>query len=133
MMRKKKVLFLIPFLLVAGFLFYCWTTILRGEFPATLEAFYRTSAVRSRHPSLFQELYKSCNRIRCFSALATFNALAITPAITSSWLNTGGRTTPPVQLLSLGLLVLYVILSLDTLIDIQLDYKEGKVQKVKVD
>lgn len=66
-----------------------------------------------------------------FLLLATFNALAITPAITTSWLNIGGLTTPPVQLMSLGILVLYAILNMDTLIDIQLDYKEAKEQKAK--
>ena len=80
---------------------------------------------------LFKDFKRSVIGLGIFLLLATFNALAITPAITTSWLNIGRLTTPPVQLISFGILVLYFILNMDTLIDIQLDYKEAKEQKAK--
>ena len=79
----------------------------------------------------FKDFKKSVISLGAFLILATFNALAITPAITTSWLTIGGQSTPPVQLLSLGILTLYFILNINTLIDIQLDYKEAKEQKAK--
>jgi len=67
-----------------------------------------------------------------FVLLATFNLLAITPAITTSWMNFGssGLHTPPVQLSSLGLFTLYFIMNFDSFINIQLNYKEAKMKKI---
>ena len=50
----------------------------------------------------------------------------MTVEITTSWLRIGPVQTPPIQLLSLGLFVLFAVLNLDPLIDIYLDYKESK-------
>lgn len=130
-MNKKKVLFLIPFSLVSGFLLYSWITVLRGELLATLRYYIGLVLFVVIAILIFKDFSKAVIGFGAFLLLATFNALAITPAITTSWLNIGGLTTPPVQLMSLGLLVLYVVLNLDTLIEIQLDYKEAKEQKVK--
>lgn len=66
--------------------------------------------------------------------LATFNLLAYTPAISTTrfGINIGSvqLATPPVQLLSLGIFVLYFILNLDSLINIYLDYKEARQMKL---
>ncbi len=130
-MSKKKILFLVPFLLVAAFLLYCWTTILTGEYLATWRHYAGLLLFVVIVLLFFRDFTKSVIGLGVFLLLATFNALAITPAITTSWLNIGGLTTPPVQLMSLGILVLYVILNMDTLIDIKLAYKEAKEQKAK--
>lgn len=61
-----------------------------------------------------------------YLVIATFNGLAITPAITTSWINIGSFSTPPVQLLSLGLLALYLVFNLGTLIDMWLDFREKR-------
>ena len=129
-MSKKKVLYLIPFLLVAGFLLYCWTTILAGKHLATWRHYVGLLLFVVIVLLFFSDFKKSVIGLGIFLLLATFNALAITPAITTSWFNIGGLSTPPVQLLSLGILALYFILNTDTLIDIRLDYKEAKEQKV---
>lgn len=131
-MSKKKILFLIPFLLVAGFLLYCWMTILTGDFIGTWRHYVGLFLFAAVVVFFFRDFIKAVIGLGIFLILATFNALAITPAVTTNWLNIGGLSTPPVQLLSLGILALYFILNLDTLIDIQLDYKEAKAKKAKV-
>lgn len=130
-MSKKKVLYLIPFLLVVGFLLYCWTTFLTGEYVATWRHYLGLLLFVGIVLLFFKNFKKSVIGFGIFLLLATFNALAITPAIITSWVNIGGVTTPPIQLMSLGILALYFILNMDTLIDIQLDYKEAKEQKAK--
>jgi hypothetical protein len=64
--------------------------------------------------------------------LATFNGLAMTAEIGTSWLRIGPIETPPIQLLSLGLFILFFILNFDPLVDIFLDYKEAKQAKMKL-
>lgn len=130
-MTKKKILFLIPFFLVAGFLLYCWTTILTSDIIATWRHYVGLLLYAAVVVFFVKDFTKAVIGLGIFLLLATFNALAITPAITTSWLNIGGLSTPPVQLLSLGILVLYFILNMDTLIDIQLDYKEAKEKRAK--
>ena len=130
-MRKKKILFLLPFLLVAGLLLYCWATILTGEFLATWKHYIGLLLFMVITILLFRNFSKAVVGLGVFLLLATFNALAITPAITTNWLRIGALTTPPVQLSSFGLLLLYGILNLDTLIDMQLDYKNSKRRKAK--
>ena len=130
-MNKKKILFLIPFFLVAGFLLYCWTTILIGDVIATWRHYAGLLLFFSILFLFFKHFTKSVIGLGIFLLFATFNVLAITPAITTSWLNIGGLSTPPVQLLSLGIFALYFILNMDTLINIQLDYKEANEQKAK--
>jgi hypothetical protein len=81
----------------------------------------------------FKDLCKAIIGLGVYLLLTTFNLVAITPAITTSWINFGssGLTTPPVQLLSLGLFILYFIMNLDSLINIQLDYKKAKTLKIQ--
>ncbi|MBB1286345.1 hypothetical protein HRH25_18320 [Flavisolibacter sp. BT320] len=131
-MSKKKVLFLIPFLLVAGFLLFCWTKILAGDIIATWRHYVGLLLFVGIIFLFFIDFKKSVIGLVVFLLLATFNALAITPAITTTWLNIGEHSTPPIQVPSLGILVLFSILNMETLIDIQLDYKEAKEQKAKV-
>jgi hypothetical protein len=130
-MSKKKILFLIPFLLVAGFMFYCWMTILTSDIIATWRHYIGLVLFAAVVVFFFKNFAKAVIGLGIFLILATFNALALTPTITASWINIGELATPPVQLLSLGMLVLYFVLNMDTLIDIQLDYKEAKEQKEK--
>ena len=68
-----------------------------------------------------------------FLVVGTFNALAITVDIDTFWMRIGSLTTPPVQLKLFGIFVLYIILNTDSLINIYLDYKEGKSVKPKND
>ena len=128
-MNKRQILFLIPFLLVAAILLYCWTSILAGKFFAMWRHYVGLLLFVVIILLYFKDFTKAVVGLGVFLLLATFNVLAITPAVTTSWLNIGGLTTPPVQLMSLGLLCLYAILNLDTLINIHLDYKEAKDKK----
>lgn len=58
--------------------------------------------------------------------LATFNLLSFYTETTVSAITVGGISTPGVQLSMLFLLILYVVLEFDLLVNWYLDFKEGK-------
>lgn len=64
-----------------------------------------------------------------YLVLATCNVLALTPAITNTVIGIGPVSTPPFQLMSLGILALYLTLNLNSLLDMQLDYKEARQKR----
>jgi hypothetical protein len=130
-MKKKKILQLVPLLIVAGLLLYSWTTILANEIFATWRHYIGLILFVPILILLFKNMKMAVIATGVYLLLATFNFLAVTPSITTSWINIGsnGLHTPPVQLASLGILVLYLALNLDTLNDIQLDYREARKLK----
>jgi hypothetical protein len=132
-MSKQKVLLLIPLLILLSLLIYCWTNFLLKNFIPTWKHYLGILFFIPLAVFFFKNSSNAIVGLGIYLLLATFNLLAITPAITTSWVNFGssGFTTPPVQLLSLGLFILYFIMNLDSLINIQLDYKELKASKVK--
>lgn len=131
-MHKQKILIFTPLLSVAGLLLYCWTTFLLSETLATWKHYVGLLLFIPLVLLFFKSLPKVTIGLGIYLLLATFNLLAIMPAITTTWLNIGssGLYTPPVQLSSLGLFILYFIMNLDSLINIHLDYKETKALKV---
>jgi hypothetical protein len=76
----------------------------------------------------FKSFTKTIIATGLYLLLATFNALSMTPEINTSWFRVGSIETPHFQLLSLGLLVLFLILNSDTLVNMYLDNKEAKTQ-----
>jgi len=130
-MTKQKAFLLTPLIITAGLIFYCWIIILSKDTSAT----WRHYVGLGLFVTLIYVYYKSYKMTvigtGIFFLLATFNLLAITAEISTSWLRIGPIETPPVQLLSLGLLILFGILNFDPIIDIYLDYKESKQMKLK--
>lgn len=132
-MNKQKILILIPFALVTVIVIYCWINALANNFIPTWRHYTGLMLFIPLIILFFRDMSKATIGLGIFLLLATFNVLAITPAITTSWLNLGssGLHTPPVQLPSLGLFVLYFIMNLDSLINIRLNYKEAKTVSAK--
>lgn len=56
----------------------------------------------------------------------TFRLLSLTAGISSFNFKIGPIQLPPLNGLSLGLLLLYLILNLDTIIEMKLDYEDKK-------
>lgn len=135
MTRKRKVLFFIPFVIVVAFLLNTWFVLLTNEFAEILLTQYLGFILFV--PVLYF-LYKdrSCKKallaLGLFLVLATFCVANIFPyniwakmSITISGLEI---PLPSMNGLSLLLFILYLVLNLGTLIEIQLDYKESKVK-----
>ena len=129
-MNKQTKLILVPIIIIALMLLYCWVNILIGETIATWKHYVGLIMFALIvFFSVKNKIVIATLSTGVFLFLATFNLLALTPEIKTSWIGIGPITTPPIQLLSLGLFILYVCVNMNSLIDIHLDYKEGKYKR----
>lgn len=134
-MNKQKIGLLIPLLMIASRLIYCWSVILFSDTLATWRHYIGLLLFIVVVILVLRSFAKAVFATGIFLLLATFNLLAITPEISTSWMRFGAHksvSTPHIQLMSLALLGLYFILNIDTLIEIQLDYREAKQQKDQI-
>ena len=134
-MTKKKVLLLIPLLLIAGLLLYSWITVLTGD---NILVWRHYTGLILFLPLIYlftKNLRKALLATLIYLILGTCNVLTLTPSII--WNSYGIRIgsvnleTPPFQVLSFGLLILLCGLNFDTLVDIYFDFKEMR-QKNKM-
>ena len=131
MIRQKKFI-LISLLLILALLIYCWAIILTTEILATWRHYLGLIFFILLAFLFFKSTTQIAIATGLYLLLATFNIFAITAEISITWFRIWSISTPPFQLLSLGLFILYFILNGNTLIDIYLDYKEANQAKNKV-
>lgn len=128
----RQIIFLsIPLAIMATFLIYCWTIILSTDILATWRHYVGLGLFLILIFFYFISFKLTAIGTGLYLLLATINVLSMTAEISTSWVRIGPVETPPVQLLSLGLFILFAILNFDPLIDIYLDYKEAKQAKAK--
>lgn len=134
-MTKKKLLLLIPLLLIAGLILYTWITVLTGD-NVLMWRHYTGLVLFVPLIYLFTKNFrKTVLATIIYLILGICNVLTLTPAII--WNSYGIRIgsanieTPPFQILSFGLWVLLCILNFDTIVDIYLDLKEMRQTKMK--
>lgn len=128
-MTKQKVRILIPLLLITIIMLYGWTIVLTSDILATWRHYIGMALFITLILLFFKSEKATILATGIFLLVATFNGLAMTAAVSTSQLGIGPVATPPIQLMSLGILILYFILNLDALIEMQLDYKERKAQR----
>jgi hypothetical protein len=129
-MSKARILLFIPIAIVAGFLLYTWTIILFSEVVATWRHYLALGLFITICFTIYKRFTKGVIATGGYLVLGTINCLTITPSnrVNSYGLRIGSLEmwTPSFQLLSFGILLLYLILNFDMLIDIYLDYSERK-------
>ena len=130
-MTRQKLSLSIPLAIAAGLLIYCWTIILSTETLATWRHYVGLGLFLILTIFYFKSYKLTVIGTGIYFLLATFNLLSMTAEVTTSWLRIGPVQTPPIQLLSIGLFILFAILNFDPLIDIYLNYKEAKQAKTK--
>ncbi len=130
-MTKQKVFLLIPLIIIAGFIVYCWTIIFATDILATWRHYVGLGLFLILIFFYFKSSKLAIIGTGLYLFLGTINVLSISAEIKTSWLRIGQVETPPVQLLSLVFFILFAILNFETLIDIYLDYKETKQDKLK--
>lgn len=130
-MTKEKRLILIPLIIIAAILIYCWATFITTEIGSTWRHYLGLVLFLLIAICFFRNIIITTVATGIYLILSTFNLLALTPAISTFSFGVGPVSTPDMQGLSLGLFILYFILNMDSLIDIYLDYKESK-QKLKL-
>ena len=123
---KQKIKILIPLILLTAMLIYCWTVFLSTDIIASWRHWVGIILYLITAVAFFRSLKLATFVLGAYLLLTTFNLLAVTPTIKTSWINIGPVSTPPVQLLSLGLFILYFVLNFDSMTEYYLDYKEAK-------
>ncbi|MEX6690867.1 hypothetical protein QTN47_25385 [Danxiaibacter flavus] len=131
-MTRQKVFLSLPLAIAAGLLIYCWTIIFSTDTLATWRHYVGLGLFLILIFFYFKSFKLTVIGTGIYFLLATINALSMTAEISVSWLRIGPIETPPVQLLSLGLFILFAILNFGTLTEIYLDYKESKQAKAKL-
>jgi hypothetical protein len=134
-MTKQEKRFLISVVPVAGLLIYCWTIFLFTDVAATWRHYLALLCFSGLAFLFFKDVRKTILGTAVYLFMGTCNLLALTPTITiSSYGVTIGSLkleTPTFQLLSFGLLLFFLTVNFDALVNIYLDYKESKEAKRK--
>jgi hypothetical protein len=130
-MNKQKIRILIPLAIIAAFVIYTWCNIIFSIYVATWRHYIGLIGFFILVFLFFTSQNNATIATGVFLLLATFNGLAITLTINTSGITVMSFSTPPIQLLSLGILILYFILNFDSMVEMSLDYKEAKELKQK--
>ena len=112
--------------MISSLLVYCWMSILTGETLAEWQHYIGLLLFIPLFYLYFKKYRISVPGFGIYLLIATFNGLAFTSTITTSWLIIGPFQTPPVQMLSLFLFIIYFFLNFNTLTAMYLDYQDKK-------
>jgi len=131
--KKQAVLLLIPLGIVTCLLIYSWGTFLLTDMIPMWRHYVALGLFAVVVYLYFTDFKKAAVAASVYLLLATLNALSLTPVIKAYWIKFGNGVssvkTPPVSILSLMLLILFLVLNFDTLSDMYLDYKEAKSKR----
>lgn len=126
-MNKQKTLALIPLAIVAGLLIYTWSIILFTDIIAVWRHYVGLLLFLPLPYLLFKSFKIGLLATGIYLILGTFNLFSITPSIDTTIfsLKIGSMelSTPSLQLLLLGLLILYCIVNFNSFVTIYVDYK----------
>src|SRR6478609_5008293 len=128
---KKRIQIFIPPFIIAGLIVYCWIKILSTDVVATWQHYLALGLFIVLVVFLVKSFKTAVVATGLYLMLATFAVLSLTPEVNTSWLTIVLIDTPHINILSFGLLILFLILNFDKLIDIYLDYKETKTKSKK--
>src|SRR5205809_743137 len=104
---KNLIRILIPLMIIAALLVYCWTIILTTELLATWRHYVGLLFFIGLLFLFLKNVALATVATGVYLLLATVNVLAITGRITTNWVGFGSVTTPPFQLLSFGLFIFF--------------------------
>ena len=125
-MVLKKILLVIPLLIAIGFIIDSWVTILTGDYVVRWQHYTALVFLAIVIYFYFKSFTMAVISTGVFLVLGTVNMFSMTADIETTKFGIGSLRTPPFNSLSLGLLFLFSILNLVTMINLHLDHKEMK-------
>lgn len=134
-MTKKKILLLIPLLIIGGLISYTWITLIAEGFIPIWRHYIALALFAVLIFLFIKNFTKAVLATAVYLILGTCNLLTLT--VSTVWNSYGIHVgsaeiwTPSFQLPSFGLLVLFGVLNFDILTNIYLDYKEASQLKSK--
>ena len=134
-MAKQKILLLIQLVIIGGLLMYTWIIFLSSKVVGSWRQYASTVLFIILVFLFFKNFKASVFGAAFYLVLCSFNLLALAPSLVSNSYGLGIGSmeiwTPKFSLLAFGLLLLFLVLNFDTLVNIYLDYKEKKEQQKK--
>lgn len=127
-MIRRNFRILIILAIVAVMLGYCWTVIIGSEIIATWRHYLGLLLFAGICLAFFKDSRITIISTGIYLLLASFNIIAFTPSIVTNSLQIGPASIPGLQIISLGLFILYFLLNMDNIINMYLDYKGVKKQ-----
>lgn len=125
-MNKKRILLGVQLLIVIGFVIASWINIYRNDLIAQWQHFITEGFLPIILYYYFSNYQKTILLTGVLFLAGTFGLLSFTAGKSTFYFRIGPIQSPPLNGLSLGLLLLYLSLSLDTLIEMKLDNEEKK-------
>ena len=125
-MKYQKIRILIPFLLTAILLIYCWITLLSYNYIPSWKHYTALSLFLLLIPFALKNLKFIVVPLGFFLFLASFHIISLSYNHSVIWFGSNSPYMPRLQLLSFGFFVLYAILNTDILIEMHLDRKENE-------
>ena len=134
-MTKKKILLLIPLIIIGVLIAYSWITLLIQEYIPIWRHYIALSLFALLIFLYIKNFTKAVIATGIYLLLGTCNFLSLTAS--TIWNSYGVRVgsaeiwTPSFQLVSFGLFILFAILNFGTLADIYFDWKETRQRNTK--
>jgi hypothetical protein len=128
-MIKKKILIFIPILIIAIVLIFTWSDFIGGYYLARMKHYAGLVLFLIVSILFFIDSKIALVGTGIFLLCATINLIAITTAVSVFTINIFPLSFLPIQPLSFGILVIYLIANGSSLIDIYFNYKESKANK----
>jgi hypothetical protein len=128
-MALKKILLAIPLFIAIGCIIDSWITILTSDYTIRWQHYTALVFLAIVIYFYFKNFTKAVISTGVFFIIGTLNMFSMTADIETMNLGIGPLITPPFNSLSLGLLFLFSILNLVTMMNMYLDHKEMKNKK----
>lgn len=128
-MRKKIILTAIILLVVAYYLTTSWITITKENYVVQWKHITALLLFIPLPVLLFKNYNIAVISTGIYLMLGIFRALSLTAGIVTNSLGIAGLTISGFNMLAFGLFMLYLILHLGILFEMQLDYKENRAKQ----
>ena len=124
-----KIIRIIPFLTILLIVLYTWVEIIAAEHIATWRHYVALALVLVNAALYFVRYKQALLLTGIILVLAAFNLMAFFPAITTYGLIIAGVNSPEMQMFPLLVLIVYVVINFNFLVDWRLDWKEEKARR----
>jgi hypothetical protein len=128
-MKIKRILLAIPLIIVIGYLIDCWIEIASRGISILWQHYVAIFLLAVVIYFFLKDFTKAVISTGIFLLAGTFNLFSMTADINTTTVRIGSVELIPFNSLSLGLFFLFVVLNLETMINLHLDYKEMKNKK----
>jgi hypothetical protein len=125
-MKNRKVRILIPFVLTSIALIYCWVTLLVNSYIPDWKHYSALFLFAILTIFLVRDFYKMLVPLGIYLLLASVHIISLSYNKATFFFGPDNPYNPHFQLMSVGIFIVYLVLNLDGLIDMQLDREERK-------